>query len=826
MYICARAMKNRAVLFIQLYFLQHNSLMVILTDTSEEEEVHINDWLVSRNLARLAETVRMCYFLFFYKDCNVCNIRSGGHKVVKKSDAENTLNTDKTHNVKKRSQTSDRLSVRESKNREKENVKASRNVPFSGEKLLLKLKNFTSSDSKSQSKKTNSQTKPSKLLEKLAAFSEKQKKTTSVTSSSNSSVCTPKTNESFARDARESDVETGINSNLISRCETKDFDDGMFDKKNVFGEFSSLYGGRGHKVPCDWSADFKDDYPRRIACTSKNLVTMLKLTNMEETESDSQRNVKPIRPCPYFQQLAERETEGKYIWTPEMNVKNNNTFNNLSQIIASLKQRVEIPTDEYIAVTVPDNVLKLMHDSNQSQDTLNSTTSSVEISSASSCDILNSAAKSVEINDVSSCDKLTEKCPVNDERNDEIWETKSSQKIEKDGNSNADETLDSSKCDSNCSEFETTNKPVNMKYKKLLDHLIENMQKNSSDSNLTTKSSSSGQSQTRSRNCSSNSSINSNNSNSDYYTTISTHNEDYEMLYQKNREKISNELNTSSSNSNLDNDSEMIKLLSSDSFTSFTSFTGDNSDQDQSNQFCEVISTTFSDNDSKQHSTNYDEILENNTTVSSIDDSEQQSSHFSEGDSINSNIVDSELCRTNDVLENNTTVSSTVCELKPQPNITGTSLFLKFQQSLKITQSLVTKNDCSDLDSDDLSDSHNSNKMNDVNKKNAKNDKSCDTIHNMSDETNVKDGKNCDEGSIQNDESVQNIRNDEKRNNKNEPMNESLVAYTQSSNNQTSDEMLPFNDSEYDSEYEMSDSKWDVYIPNKDYSSFFFNNYS
>ncbi|XP_020286926.1 uncharacterized protein LOC109856261 isoform X2 [Pseudomyrmex gracilis] len=35
----------------------HNSLMVILTDTSEEEEeVHINDWLVNRNLAQCAET--------------------------------------------------------------------------------------------------------------------------------------------------------------------------------------------------------------------------------------------------------------------------------------------------------------------------------------------------------------------------------------------------------------------------------------------------------------------------------------------------------------------------------------------------------------------------------------------------------------------------------------------------------------------------------------------------------------------------------------------------------------------------------------------------
>ncbi|XP_072765973.1 uncharacterized protein [Anoplolepis gracilipes] len=386
----------------------NNSMMVILSDTSDEVDVHINEWLIKEKLARYGKMVRM-YENFSYLHYSTCNNTqspmSTSIAYIEISDTErDTVNLDETRHDRNQSiacnkgmntlfdvKKNDKINVKS----ENKTVEVLRNVSSSKKALLQKLRDINSldarsSDFKSQSTNYSKNEKPSGPS-RLALF--QKLKTLNVTSNSNSSISEP---NYFKDNVQQIDSDTKAdlqNDNENKNCVNMDSTFSLRDSDNEennekdFGTFRSLYGGRGLMKPFDWSIIKKNDtVSHETTVTShNNLDNLIKeyKSNITEEKSESHKfNNKEKESLPansYFLNITRKEEE---YYLPEKNI--NYDFKNVSQSVARLRNKMEIHNDKYTTVIVPRNVLEILCDDIQSQNTLSSDTNTVKTNGVAS----------------------------------------------------------------------------------------------------------------------------------------------------------------------------------------------------------------------------------------------------------------------------------------------------------------------------------------------------------------------------------------------------------------------------------------------------------
>ncbi|XP_029160285.1 uncharacterized protein LOC114932280 [Nylanderia fulva] len=227
----------------------NNSMIVILSDTSEEEDVHINDWLIKEKLAQCGKMVRMCenYAYLHYLAClDAAQIKSMPIPNLKISDIQsNKVNVDETRHDRNQSvpcsKGAHKLLDVKSENIESKTVEVSRNIPSNKKILLHMLRNSSvnlpiaeSSDVTSQPTDCSRNEQPrrykslAKLLEKL--------KTSNISSNFTSSTSAPKPNHDFKDNAQQvdSDMKTiQNNGSMKHNTLNMDFRDSDKDNRNV-----------------------------------------------------------------------------------------------------------------------------------------------------------------------------------------------------------------------------------------------------------------------------------------------------------------------------------------------------------------------------------------------------------------------------------------------------------------------------------------------------------------------------------------------------------------------------------------------------------------
>ncbi|EFN69730.1 Tudor domain-containing protein 5 [Camponotus floridanus] len=400
----------------------NNSMMVILTDTSEEEDVHINDWLINEKLARCGKMVRMCdnFSYLHYTTCNNINVPSPtsvpiAHDKMSESDIESDIeNVDETRQDQSIpcKKTHTLFNVKSENNVTNENKTFESNLKA----LLQKLRdnnslNAESSDTKSQSTNSSTNERPNGPGE-FAPF--EKLRTLNVTSNSNPSISTSKSNHDFKDDIRQIDSDMKANSHddnekhcaLNVDFTLRDSDNEDNNEKD-FGTFRSLYGGHGMMEPFDWKViQEKNELLRETnAASHNNLNALIKeyKNNVTEDESESHdlNNLEKKSPLnPYFFNLTRREEE---YYLPERNF--NYGFKNVSQSVARLRSRMEIQNDQYTTVLVPRRILDILcgnYDDTQVQ----------------SEDTSNSAINPAKTNGVASPVKMTPQSQVINENNE------------------------------------------------------------------------------------------------------------------------------------------------------------------------------------------------------------------------------------------------------------------------------------------------------------------------------------------------------------------------------------------------------------------------
>jgi len=430
-------------------------MMVILTDTSEEEDVCINDWLVKERLAQVGKTVRMNDIInFFDMRFDIESFMS-----IETINAESTAKVNESRHYRNqsisRNERTHKLSDVKSEDIEKKTVKSLHNVPASKKVLLQMLWNKSpnakslhakspptksldkfsdtksldakSSDAKSQSRNypQNGKSKTPRelvpLLEKLKTSSLNQK------SNFNPSTSISETNTDNEDNARQ------INSSrkIKARSNSEDYSFMNFSLRdsdpddNDFGTFRSLYGGHGLMEPIDWSLIREENNlsHKTIATLPNNLnISIRECKSDIENKSGSHNQKNKIPGKQYFLNMTSLETEN---FLPENNINYNE---NMSDIMEILKDNV---SNRIVRVLfAPNEKLKTMHDSVQSEDTLNSNTNIVEL------------------NDIASSRKMNQKV----ERNGKVCKTRAEQKIE-----NRDSNTDSESAFSNVSKEKCLN---------------------------------------------------------------------------------------------------------------------------------------------------------------------------------------------------------------------------------------------------------------------------------------------------------------------------------------------------------------------------------
>lgn len=621
-------------------------MMVILSDTTEEEDEHINDWLINEKLARCGKMVCMCdnFSYFHYLTCNDITMQPTmpiAH--VKKfgiaSDTDD-MQYDKDQSISYNKETHTLFNVKS----ESKTVKALHNILPSKKALLQKLQDINSpnaeSDTKSQStnssknEKSSGPRKLAKLLEKL--------KTLNVTSNSNSNISTPKSSHDFKDNVQiDSDIKANSqddNKNFKHCALNMDFglrdsDDEENNEKD-FGTFRSLYGGHGLMEPFDWSViKENDDFVRDATATSHNNLDILikeYKNNVTEDESHNLNNLedKSLPVNLYFLNFARKEEE---YFLPENNI--NYDFKNVSQAVARLRNRMEVQNNKYTTVVVPRNILETLCGNAQSQD------------------ILSPDINTVKTNGVTSPVKMTAQSKIIDE-NHKARETRIEDKTENNSDFDTDMKSNSSNMINNEDCKDKTKSKIN-----------EKMFEYNTDSS------------------------------SDNSTTGKVFNPRYKVLLDKMR-RVQMDSNTSKDLSNKGDSPSSEQIQSSSYSSSTTSSTMISSDDEQHEDSRSQSSTCVT----KLY--NFSKLLSTSSSDFSLDCNSKESRGLlsSENDSVSSfNVND---FKQNQLAEIDS-IASTVDNLK-QPNIT-----IKMPRISKMLELVLKKaeNATSDieLDSDDLS---------------------------------------------------------------------------------------------------------------------------
>lgn len=595
-------------------------MMVILSDTSEEEDVHINDWLIKEKLARCGKMVRMCEHLPYlhYLACNNITMQSSTSvpiaylelsDIVSDRVSVDEARHDRDQSVPCSNEAHKLCNDVKSENIESKTVETSHNVPSNKKVLLQMLRNVNSadalksSDTKSQSTDCSKNEKlrgPKKLIKLLETL-----KTSNITSNSNASISAPKPNHDFKDNAQQidSDMKTIQNNGNVKHytldMEFKDSDkdnnenvkNGEYDGWNMsfvlrdsdneennekdFGTFRSLYGGHGLMEPFDWSLIKENGHslPKTVVTSHNNLDIIEEYkNNITENESGSHKlnnlENKSSSANPYFLNMTRKEEE---YYLPEKNIDYD--FKNVSQSVARLRNRMEVHNDKYTTVIMPGDILEKLCNNTQSQNpTSSSDTNTIKTNGVAS----KVSAQTEMING-----------------NSEACETRTEQKIEKnrdlDVNINNKNTIE---CNTDKSpESKTTGKAYNSRYKALLDQM-KRMQVNSANSNISSSpylAEDSSSSEQILSSCSS-STLSSNEQHGDYQNELC------------NFKKL---VSTSSSDVSLHRDfKETRRLLSSES-NSDASFNMDGSKQDQSAKIDPIVSD---DDDLKRSNATVEEV--------------------------------------------------------------------------------------------------------------------------------------------------------------------------------------------------------------------------
>ncbi|XP_011688040.1 PREDICTED: tudor domain-containing protein 5-like isoform X3 [Wasmannia auropunctata] len=609
----------------------NNSMVVVLTDTTEEEDVRINNWLVNERLAQVGQMMLRNRFV----DAKSPSAESPSAK----SSSAKSLDI---------STFSDTNSLNAQ----------SRNCP--------------------QNQKSETPTKSA--LEKLKMSNLNERSNSGLSTSMSEASIDNESNSSGKMKSRANGEKGFVYMNFSPR----DSDDEI--GKNDFGEFRSLYGGRGDMGHIPWSVirEEKNVCNGTTATLPNNLDR-----SIEERESDVEdrlhnhkRNEVPGKQ--YFLKMTSMEKEN---FIPENNVDYDGE--NTSDFVERLKDSMRNSTPNH-TITVwfrQNQKLKTPHDNDQSEHTSNSNAN-------------------IELNGVAPSRVMNRKV----ERNDTACKTKADRNI-MNGNSSTDsetalpnnkDNLNGEKSEGNLnSSFESTGDRVNnSRYKTLLEK-IRRRQKDLMNSSLVNTSNSSSSEQIRSSSCSNNTSTD---------TIISSNDE---------QSKASNKTDTSTCKKYNPIKELAISDDLSDKQTDST-LTEFNSDSKKTNDLLllETDFTASNIDDTKQRQLN--ESLETDS-IASNDDTKQHQSNRSL-DSIASCNVDGSNSQV-------TVVNQTV-------NVPKLMQEMLKQQIFKMAQNIRSN---TELDSDDLTSSQESliNDKSDESKGDDELDCMSKTCKSMSDDANV-----------------------------------------------------------------------------------------
>ncbi|KYN35876.1 Tudor domain-containing protein 5 [Trachymyrmex septentrionalis] len=380
----------------------NNSMLVVLTDTSEEEDVCINNWLVKEKLAQFGKTVRINdikNFMMFDFD-SAPSIRTRRKDSVNKPRHcrdQSILHDERTHvlsNVKS-----------EDKKTDKKTVKSSHKLPDCKKKVLelfnkspdakfLHVKSpsvkstsiksldakspdtsldANSSDTKSLDAKLQSSNSsysqngrsktPKEFKEVISMFKKLERSKLNGISSSNSNTSISEANtdnennvkqidSSKKKESRYSIEDCSMNFNLRNSDDEND--------QNDFGTFRSLYGGHGLMEPIDWSVIREEN---NLAHKTVTPMRECKSDAEDKSGSHNQRNElqrHEVSGKQYFLDLTSLEKEN---FLPEDNID----YDAASDFLDMLKDNT-VSNHTVTVMFTPNVKLKTLHNS-RSEDT-------------------------------------------------------------------------------------------------------------------------------------------------------------------------------------------------------------------------------------------------------------------------------------------------------------------------------------------------------------------------------------------------------------------------------------------------------------------------
>ncbi|XP_011879961.1 PREDICTED: uncharacterized protein LOC105568703 [Vollenhovia emeryi] len=391
----------------------HNSMMVILTDTTEDEDVIINNWLVKQRLAQVGQMVRINEIYFMTPD----NIKpSTSKRIIHKEDIR-MINSENYPRHKYQSiscnDRTPRLSDVKSEDIERNTVKSLHNVPTSKKALLqmlcsrspdAKSLDAKSSDAKSLDAKISDAKSPDTeaagsksqlrnyrkeglrtsrklLLEKLQTLNPRAKNfnLSTSTSDTNSDNEGARINANGKINSQNNSEDCGWHMNFDPRDSDNEND------TNDFGTFRSLYGGRGLMEPVDWSAIRNEKIlPHKTTASELNENLDTSITSCESNVEDKSElhNERELPGKQYFLNITSKQKE---IFLPENNIDHD--IENTSDFIEALKESRQQPDHIVTVMIAPNNTLKELHNGTQLENASNSNTNLVKSNVASSKEI-------------------------------------------------------------------------------------------------------------------------------------------------------------------------------------------------------------------------------------------------------------------------------------------------------------------------------------------------------------------------------------------------------------------------------------------------------
>lgn len=454
-------------------------MIIILTDTTEEEDVDINKWLVNERLAQFGKTVRMFDIIHNLKS-NTIESSTRIESSIETFHAESAGNVNISRHINQstsRDERRHRLSDVKSEDSENKTVKSLSNLPISKKgtiRMLQMLPAKSSSakslnaefqdvnDAKSQSRKYVQNRESRKLipLENLKTLSQSG-------SSPNASISDANTdNEDNARRIDSNGKAKSRNSSDdYNRHNCMNFSLRNSDDENNtedFGTFRSLYGGRGFMEAFDWSVIREENNrPRETTAAVSNLDPSIGKENVDDKSGlYSKKNEIPGKR--YFLNVTSMEREN---FLPENNIDNHNV-ENMSDFIETLRNE-----------KTPNHIVTVMFAPNDKFETLDS----IQSEDTSDANKLNDIPSSREMDQ--GVDKNGEMC-VHETRVD--WKTESedfntvSESASSDV-SNNENNINREMSEGNTPKSNTKNKVYHPMYKMLLDQMMR-LNSNSNES--------------------------------------------------------------------------------------------------------------------------------------------------------------------------------------------------------------------------------------------------------------------------------------------------------------------------------------------------------